>query len=433
MRVAQINVTATLSTGRIAVEISHELMAQGHKALLAFSRGYPPTDVPWIRVGNPVDRVWHALWARLADRAGFVSRLATRKLVSRLKAYRPDLVQLHNLHGYYLHLPTLFRYLRKENLPVVWTLHDCWAYTGHCAYYTMAKGDASRAEGRTHRQSTTRGCDRFKRGCGHCPLQHAYPQSLLMDQSARNWREKRALFTRLDRMALVTPSHWLKAEVEKSFLGDYPVWVLPNGIDLSAFRPCEDADYLQDVIHKHHLGELGGRRMLLSVASAWDERKGLQDFVELSQLLDDGYRIVLVGLTEWQKERLPEKIIGIGRTDSIFELCALYTAADVYVSLSHEETMGMTLIEAMACGTQVLCYDATALPESVSKEVGSVAPLGHVSAVAREAERLCAQPKSAAACRLRAEAYDKHTRFCEYIALYEGMLGYAPRKERARR
>lgn len=424
MRVAQINVTATLSTGRIAVEISRILGEEGHKALIAFSRGYAPTDVPWIRVGNRVDMLWHAFWARLTDRAGFASRFATKKLVKQLKAYRPDLVQLHNLHGYYLHLPTLFRYLRKENVAVVWTLHDCWAYTGHCAYYTMAKGSASRTEGRTHRNRTTHGCDRFQKGCGHCPLKHAYPQSLFLDQSNRNWHEKRALITALHNLTLVTPSHWLKEEVQKSFLRHYPVFVLPNGLDLTAFRPCEDAEYLEDVIQKHNLGELGERRMLLSVASTWDERKGLRDFQELSEYLGEEYLIVLVGLSEWQRERLPKNILGIGRTESIHELCALYTAADLYVSLSHEETMGMTLLEAMACGTQVLCYDATALPESVTEAVGSVVPLGHLQAVISEVDRLCASPKSAAACRAQAEKYEKHKRFQEYVRVYEWALGY---------
>lgn len=424
MRVAQINVTATLSTGRVAVEISHVLIEQGHKALIAFSRGYPPTDVPWFRAGNRVDVLFHAFCARLTDRAGFMSRLATRNLVKQLHAYRPEIVQLHNLHGYYLHLPTLVEYLRKAGVPVVWTLHDCWAYTGHCAYYTMAQGDASRSEGRTHRRATTRGCDRWKKGCGHCPQKHAYPQSLLRDQSARNWKEKRALITALDNVTLVTPSHWLKGEVQKSFLQDYPVWVLPNGIDLSMFRPCEDAEYMEDVIHKHGLEELNGRRMLLSVASTWDERKGLRDFAELSELLTEEYMIVLVGLSEWQRERLPKNVIGIERTESVHELCALYTAADLYVSLSHEETMGMTLIEAMACGTQVLCYDATALPESVTQAVGSVVPLGHLQAVAEEAQRLCDEPRSAAACRLHAEKYDRRKRFGEYVRLYERILGY---------
>ena len=422
MRVAQINVTATLSTGRIAVEISQVLMESGHKALMAFSRGYPPADVPWIRIGSRVDMLAHALLARLTDRAGFFSHAATKKLIKQLQAYRPDVVHLHNLHGYYLHLPTLFAFLKKAGVPVVWTLHDCWAYTGHCAYYTMAKGEASRNEGRTHRGLTTRGCDRWKHGCGDCTQKHAYPQSLMLDQSARNWAEKRELIEGLQELYLVTPSRWLRGEVEKSFLNRYPVAVIPSGIDLDLFRPCENAGYLADVCHKYGLEEMGDRRMLLSAASTWDERKGLGDFEALAEYVGRGCAIVLVGLTDGQIDRLPKGIIGIGRIASVHELCALYTAADLYISLSHEETMGMTLIEAMACGTQVLCYDTTALPENVTEDVGSVVPLGHIEAVAAEAERLCRTPKSAQVCRGYAELYDKRIRFAEYVRLYESIL-----------
>jgi len=422
MRVAHINVTATLSTGNIALSICRVLMNKGHKALAAFARGYHPVDVPWLRVGNRGEWAWHLLWARMMDRAGFAGRRGARKLVRKLDAYRPDIVHLHNLHGYYLHLPTLFRWLERTGVPVVWTLHDCWAYTGHCAYYTMAPGDGSRAEGRTHRRATTRGCDRYKRGCGRCPQKGAYPRSVVLDQSARNWREKRELENALRRLWLVTPSQWLAGEVRKSFLRDYPVHVIPNGIDLTVFRPCEDLEYLGSVVQMRRLEELENRRMLLSVASVWDARKGLEDFYELSKLLGDEYRIVLVGLSDWQREWLPQNIIGIGRTENIRELCALYTAANLYVSLSHEETMGMTLLEAMACGTQALCYDVTALPESVTDEVGCVVPLGNMPAVADAVQRLCELPKSAAACRKHAETYDKDTRYLAYIRLYEEIL-----------
>jgi len=425
MRVAQINVTATLSTGRIAVGISQVLKERGHKSLIAFARGYPPPGgIPWVRVGNQANVFVHAVLARITDRSGFFSRHATRRLVKALKAYRPDVVHLHNIHGYYLHLPTLFAYLRSQGMPVVWTLHDCWAYTGHCAYYTMAKGDASRTEGRTHRSRTTRGCDRWKNGCGDCPQKFAYPQSLLLDQSRRNWLEKRRLMGTLRDVTLITPSYWLKNEVQKSFLRDYPVRVIPNGVDLTQFRPCEDAEYLADVIKKYELGELGRRRMVLGVASVWERRKGYWDFAELSTLLEEDYLIVLVGLSEWQMERLPKNILGIARTENVRELSALYTAADVHVNLSYEETMGMTLIEAMACGTQVICYGATALPESVTPEVGSVVTLGHVQAVADEVRRLCEAPKSAAACKARAALYEQRIRYAEYVEVYEAAAGH---------
>lgn len=430
MRVAQINVTATLSTGRIAVGIGQALKREGHKTLLAFSRGYAPSDIPWVRVGNAADVALHGAYARLTDRAGFFGKHATRKLVKQLRRYCPDVIHLHNLHGYYLHLPTLFAYLAKVNVPVVWTLHDCWAYTGHCPYYTMAEGTASRNEGKTHRAGTTYGCDRWLQGCGKCPRLHAYPASLFADQSARNWKEKRRLFTSIPDLVLVTPSQWLLGEVRRSFLGQYPSLCIPNGIDVNAFRPCESEEELAAVMRRYGLDEVDGRKLVLGVAGKWEERKGLSDFVQLAEELGDDYCVTLVGMTEGEIRRLPARMLGLPRVHSVRELSALYTAADIHVSLSREESMGMTLIEAMACGTQVLCYGATALPENVTPEVGAVVAMGDVAGAAREVRRLCEEPKSAAACRRWAERYDQNERFCQYVRLYEDLLGYGAEPER---
>jgi len=429
MRVAHINVTATLSTGRVAVGIVHALAENGHKGLVAFSRGYPPGEVPWIRIGSRWNILYHAFISRITDRAGFMSRFATRRLVRQLLAYSPDMVHLHNLHGYYLHLPTLFRYLFAANLPVVWTLHDCWPYTGHCAHYTATTRKNHR---RPVGSRTARGCYRWKSGCGHCPLKHAYPKSLLLDQSARNWREKRSLIRSLNNLTLVAPSRWLQKEVQQSFLQDYSLRVFPSGIDLSIFKRCENENFIAFMTSKHYIGKrLGQRKMLLGVGSAWKGNKGLSDFIQLASIVDSSrYFIVLVGLTSWQLERLPESILGIGRIDSVPELCALYTIASLYITLSHEETMGFTLLEAMACGTQVLCYQTTALPELITDKVGSFVPAGDLNAVAAEVERLCGSPKSATDCRSHAEGYDKRSRFQEYIKLYEELLSPSSAKEK---
>ncbi len=404
MRVAHINVTSGLSTGRVATDICAVLEALGHKALLCYSRGIPPEKVPGYHVGNPVDIWLHALGARLMDRAGFFSRAATRRLVKQLKLYKPDIIHLHNLHGYYLDIRTLFAYLAQAEVPVVWTLHDCWAYTGHCAYYTMAE------------------CDRFTLGCGHCPQLAAYPASLFVDQSARNWQQKRASIAEVPNLTLVTPSVWLGKEVRRSFLGKRPIRVIPNGIDMFQFRPCDEPEMLSDVVKRYGLAELAGKHMLLSVASTWDERKGLRDLVELSKRLREDMMIVVLGLTERQRGELPIAMLGLGRTQNIRELRALYAAADVCLSLSHEETQGMTLLEALACGTQVLCYAATALPETVTPDVGEVVPEDDLTAAAAACARLCDHPKSPQSCRARALEYEKRGQYTQYVGLYEELL-----------
>lgn len=428
VRIAQINVVASLSTGRIAVQLCRLAQEAGHKALLCHSRDHAPKEIASYRMGCLADTYAHMALSRLTDRAGFYSRFATRRLVRQLKLYKPDLIHLHNLHGYYLHLPTLFAYLKEADLPVVWTLHDCWAFTGHCAYYTIARNAPPlSAPKRRRSQQESVGCDRWKGGCGQCVLRHNYPSSLFLDQSARNWTQKRELFTGLKHMVLVTPSEWLRGEVKHSFLKSYPVYTLPNGIDLEIFRPCADERFMDNIFQSYGLERTGGRKLILSVAAVWDERKGLADLIALAQKLGPEYCVAAVGLDAYQIEALPkDTVLGIRRTGNVHDLCALYTAADLCLSPSHEESMGMTLLEALACGTQVLCYDATAMPEIVTSEVGEVVPLGNIDALADAARRLCGQPKAVEACLARAAEYESNRRFSAYIRLYENMYRHSP-------
>lgn len=432
MRIAHINVTAAMSTGRIAVELCRTAMAEGHRALLCHARDYAPADVPSLRVGSKADTLCHGLLARLTDRQGFYSKRATRKLVKQLKAYKPDIVHLHNLHGYYLHLPTLFAYLKKENIPTVWTLHDCWAFTGHCAYYTMARSAPPLENQRRRAAGEGMGCDRWQGGCGRCVLKRGYPKSWLLDQSARNWQEKRALFSGLPYMVLATPSEWLKNEVKRSFLARYPVYALPNGIDPESFTPCLNEALMRDTVRFYGLDRAQGRRLILSAAGVWEERKGLDDLIALAETLGDGYCVAAVGLNEDEIRALPPNtVLGVRKTGNLNDLCALYTAADLYVSLSYAETMGMTLVEALACGTQVLCYDNTAMPEVLTPEVGEAVAAGDIEAAAEAARRLCDAPKPPKACRERAALYAAPLRFQAYMKLYNGMYQNSPAYLRA--
>lgn len=428
MRIAQINVVSSLSTGRIAVALCRLVQSEGHRAVICHSRDHAPTDVASIRIGSWFSTRLHGVWTRLTDREGFFSYFSTRRFLKKLDTFKPDLVHLHNLHGYYLHLPSLFAYLKKKKIPVVWTLHDCWAYTGHCAYYTTAvdappAGPVKRRRAETH----TVGCERWTVGCGNCVLKHSYPESLIFDRSAANWQDKRRLFTSLDHMVLTTPSEWLQSEVKRSFLKDYPVYVMPNGLDLDTFRECRDEDFI-DLVFKHYkVQELREKKIILSVAAEWDERKGLDDLIELADKLPDDYRVVAVGVSPEQLAALDKtRVLGLRRTGNIRDLCAFYSAASVYVSASHEETFGMTLVEALACGTQILCYNATAMPEIVTPEVGEVVELGNIDALADAVRRMCEQPKDASACRARAEHYDANKRFAAYARLYEKMYTHSP-------
>ena len=335
------------STGRIAAETCRELMAQGHECRLAYGRSCANCDdIPLIRIGTDMDFKIHGVINRIFDNHGFNSASATRKFLQQVREYDPDVIWLHNIHGYYLHVGMLFEYLRYSGKKIIWTLHDCWSFTGHCAYFDYA------------------GCSKWKTGCEKCPQKKCYPASLLMDNSKENYESKKYHFTGIPNMTLVVPSHWLAGRVKQSFLKDYPVEVQYNTVNREVFRPTPS-----DFRRKYGLEE---KTVLLGVANIWEPRKGLNDFISLAGAVDDRYRIVLVGLTAEQSRRLPANILSLPRTDSVRQLVEIYSAADIYLNPSVEETFGMTVLEAACCGTPSIVYRDTAC-EEVAAQFGGIA------------------------------------------------------------
>ena len=345
------------STGRIAAEKCRELMKEGHRCVLAFGREKANCDdIPTVAIGSSLDFKVHALRNRIFDDHGFGSKAATAQFLSWVRQYDPDVIWLHNVHGYYIHIGLLFDYLRTCGKKIIWTLHDCWAFTGHCAYFDFV------------------GCDKWKTGCESCPQKKGYPASLIFDNSKTNFQKKKALFTGIPNLSLEVPSHWLEDRVKRSFLKDYPVEVRYHTIDREIFKPTPG-----DFREKYGLEE---KKIVLGVASVWDGRKGLEDFIQLSDMLPDDHKIVLVGLSDSQIAALPGKILGLPRTNSMRELAEIYSAADIFVNPSTEETFGMTAMEARCCGTEAIVYKNTACEEIVNRFGGI--------AVERGAENLCA-------------------------------------------
>lgn len=394
MKVLQINIFGNLSTGRIAVDLHRTLTSAGHSGLFAFARNDTAEDIPHIRIGNKWDVLYHGIMTRITDKTGFYSKCATRKLIKEIDAYKPDIIHLHNIHGYYLHIGVLFDYLKSTGVPVVWTLHDCWAYTGHCCYYSMV------------------GCERWKTGCCRCPQKGAYPSSKLMDNSEWNYKKKKELFSDVN-MTLVAVSKWLASEVEESFLCSYPLEIIHNGIDLNVFKPTKS-----NFREKYGLMD---KKIVLGVASTWDVRKGLNDFIELSRVLDDKYKVVVVGVTEKEASKLPNNMIGIRRTDSVEELAGMYSTADFYFNASVEETFGLPTVEAMACGTPSIVYDATALPELIVPGCGKIVRPHDIMAVKYWIENGI-DDASADKCIHTAQNYSKERKYGQYIKLYERIL-----------
>ena len=347
MKILLINsVCGTGSTGRICTDLAQQFEKEGHTVKIAYGRhGYVPDKFQKyaVRIGTDLDVKLHALQTRLFDGHGFGSKNATKKFLEWADQYNPDLVWLHNIHGYYINVEMLFAWLKtRPNMQVKWTLHDCWAFTGHCAHFTVVN------------------CNKWKTHCEKCPQCYRYPASF-RDNSRDNFDRKKSAFTGVQNMTLITPSKWLADLVKQSFLKEYPVEVVYNTIDKTIFKPTP-SDFRQ----KHGLEN---KKIILGVASTWDERKGLKDFMKLSHMLDDKYAIVLVGLTDKQMKSLPKNCLGIKRTNSPQELAEIYTAADVFFNPSLEETFGLTTVEALSCGTAAFVYKGTAC-EEISCEYG---------------------------------------------------------------
>lgn len=343
MKILMINsVCGIRSTGRICTDLALKLEEQGHEVKIAYGRENVPKEFERfaVRIGTDFDVKLHGVKARLLDGMGFGSKSATAGFIKWVKKYDPDVIHLHNIHGYYINIPVLFNYLKGCGKTIIWTLHDCWSFTGHCTYFNYE------------------GCEKWKEGCGDCPQRGVYPKLIGPDRSAHNFRLKYKLITDIPNMHIVTPSKWLMDLAAESYLSDYPIQVINNGIDTDVFKPTES-----DILDK--LG-ISGKKVILGVAAVWDRRKGMPDFIELSKMIDDSYKIVLVGLTKEQIVELPENIIGIERTDSVAELVELYSAAYVFVNATYEDNYPTTNLEAIACGTPVITYNTGGSPESAN-------------------------------------------------------------------
>jgi len=332
------------STGRICTDLATEFERDGHTVKIAYGReGVPEKYQGYaVRIGSDADVRISAVHTRLTDKHGFANKRATKKFLAWAEAYDPDLLWLHNLHGYYINVEMLFAWIKsRPRMQVRWTLHDCWAFTGHCTHFTYA------------------GCDQWKSRCVKCSETREYPAAY-KDNCQQNYQRKKAAFTGVANMTLITPSYWLADLAQKSFLGAYPVEVRHNTIDTSVFKPTE-SNFRQ----QYHLE---GKKIILGVASGWNDKKGLGDFAKLAGILSEDECIVLVGVTEAQKKQLPPAILSITRTDSTRRLAEIYTASDVFVNLTYEDTYPTVNLEAQACGTPCLTYRTGGSVESVPPE-----------------------------------------------------------------
>jgi putative colanic acid biosynthesis glycosyltransferase len=388
------------STGRIAEEIGQTAIAAGWESYIAYGRNERPSSSKLIKVGTDKDIKLHGLQTRLFDRHGLGSKGATTDFIRQVEEINPDIIHLHNIHGYYINIEVLFQYLKNANVPVVWTFHDCWPITGHCSYFSFV------------------GCEKWKTQCYECPQKRGYPASYFIDRSKKNYNLKKELFNSLSNLTLVPVSQWLSGILKESFLQNYPIRVINNGINTEVFKPSLSSDFR----NKYGLED---KFIMIGVATSWGKRKGLKDYIELSKILESEFQIVLMGLNKKQIEQLPNNILGIERTDNVGELADIYSSADLVLNLSYEETFGLTTVEGFACGTPGIVYNATASPELIDVSTGIVVEQGNINKLVDAIYSIKKKGKEyySEACVERAHRlYRKEDRYREYIDLYESLL-----------
>ncbi len=391
MVLAEINATEYGSTGGIMLQTAEVARGNGIEAYCFVPHKNTKKNIEGlVYYGNIYTRVLSQKIAKYFL-CGRTMWFDTLNLIRRLNKIKPDVIHLHNLHNETVNLPMLFSYIKRKNIRVVWTLHDCWAFTGHCTYFQTVK------------------CDKWQTGCENCPSYREYPESKL-DNSKKMWRLKKKWFSGVSDLIVVTPSAWLAERVKKSFLAEYPVKVINNGIDLSVFKPT-DSNFKQKY-------KIEDKHIVLGVALDWGVRKGLDVFAALSKNLSDNYQIVLIGTTKEIDKSLPQNIISINATQNQKELAEIYTSADVFLNPTREEVLGMVNIEALACGTPVLTFNTGGSPECIDEKSGRIIKQD-IKNILEQIVNICEKkPFSQEDCINRAKKFDKNNCYKKYIELY---------------
>lgn len=405
MKIVLINTVAnTGSTGRIVSALYKGIERQSDKPCIVYGRGACNIEMQSYKTGGTVDFICHVFRNFFKGEGGFGSKKATVKLVNYLQKERPDLIHLHNIHGFYLNCEILFDYIKKTNIPVVWTLHDCWAFTGHCAYFDYVQ------------------CNKWQSECNLC-IQHrkAYPYSLFCDNSKSLFAKKKTTFQGVENLTIVTPSHWLEGLVKKSFLKEYPVKVIYNGIDRQNFYMDKAEKAVQAGSEK---------KIVLGVANVWEKRKGLKYFKELADKLDHQYQIVIVGVKRYQQYLLKlkyssKKLLPITRTESVDELRRLYNQAAVFVNTTLEDNFPTTNLEALACGTPVITFNTGGSPESINEKCGMIVEKGNIDQLIEAINKICYSGQfTVEHCMEQSKKYTNDEAVERYLSLYAEIINY---------
>ena len=402
MRILQINVVCGHgSTGVIAVEIAELLEQNGHECYIAYGQG-TTTYKKSYKIGSRIESLLHSLiFSRILGMQGFGSIWATKRLVRWIEKINPDLIQLQTLHCHFLNLPILFKYLKKKGKPVVWSIHDCYSFTGKCTHFTVS------------------GCRRWETGCHDCPQLHTSgAKTYFFDQTARLYNIKKRLFTSLDDLTLISCSNWLKSELQHSFFKEKPINMIYNWIDCAKFKPIHDNSIYESY------GIDPSKKYLIGVSAVWDPKQSrYQDALRLAEILPEEYQLVLVGKLVGKVESR-KNVCQIPYVNGVEELSKLYSSAVAFVGFSVEDTFGKVIAEAMLCGTPAIVFDSTACPEVVG-DSGFVVPPHDVEGMLRCVRTIEEQGREKFSTRsieyVKAN-YDYTQNVTKYLDLYQSIL-----------
>lgn len=370
MKVLQINSHYDQGgAARIVATLHRQLLKKGIESYVAYGRGKKTQEENVYRFANNPDVYTSALCSRISGRNGCFNGTSTKKLIGFIKQIQPDIIHMHVLHGYYINVPMLFHYINKNNIPCVWTFHDCHAFTGNCGYYLD--------------------CRRWEQGCGNCPYLKIYPASQWFDYTDKMWQQKRRLFTENTNKILVTPSKWLKDEVAKSYFQGFDCVTVANGIDTeNTFYPRDKEEC------RKKYGYTAEEKLVLGVAVGYrDERKGAEYILQLAKDLEKEAKVILIGWNHEKNHLLQglNNVIALKNTKDKELLAEYYSMADVFVIPSLAENYATTSLEAMACGTPVVGFDVGGIGEQVTEGKGRVVPVGNREAFAEAVRQVLKQ------------------------------------------
>ena len=396
MRIAFLNTYGNGSTGKIVDSLKSFALKNGFEVLSFFSREYCATPGTSKRFFTKSGFYFDALMTRLFDNHGLNNKANNKRIIKNLKMFKPDIVHIHNLHGYWINYKLLFNFLKESNIKVVFTLHDCWPFTGHCTHFDYVK------------------CEKWKTKCNKCPQKKSYPRSLFFDKSAKNFLLKKKAFTQLakDQMTISVPSSWLKDIVSLSFLKEYNCLVINNGIDTDVFKPTNSS-----LRNKYGIGN---KTLVLAVANYWDERKGLRYVFDCARKKPN-WIFVYVGHIKNNSNQFLPNVIHIERTESQSELAAWYTTANVFLNPTLEDNYPTTNLEAYACHTPIVTFNTGGSPELIIKTGCGLVSAEKTTEALIESIEMCLAKKQLP--RFDYEIVSKNSMLNSYLNLYNRMMG----------